>query len=339
MSCHVRHGPARPLKENSHDELTHYSMSNSLNVLGIDVGGSVVKAVLATYAEVVAVSSLGVPRVETRAVTIAKRMEKIRKRNPANVADDLIEGLLAESELRREDISYIASTGEGEMVLRKSGHFYGMTTHARGAHFVFPNVRTVVDMGALYARAIKVDSTGRVLDHKMTGQCASGSGQFIENISRYLGLSIEEVGEVSLTATAPEQPSGICAVLAETDVINMVSRGISTPNIIKGIHLSVATRIVRLLSSLKAESPVVLTGGLGLNKGMVQAIEELLSKSKDKSYEVYTHPDAIYAGALGAALWGGYRYLRLAERRVFAAKASSAPIALGAQAPTTSTVL
>jgi len=67
------------------------------------------------------------------------------------------------------------------------------------------------------------------------------------------------------------------AVLAETDVINMVSRGIATPNIIKGIHLSVATRIVRLLMSLKAESPIVLTGGLGLNKGMVQAVEELLA--------------------------------------------------------------
>ncbi|MFI5202796.1 MAG: BadF/BadG/BcrA/BcrD ATPase family protein, partial [Candidatus Kapaibacterium sp.] len=171
--------------------------------------------------------------------------------------------------------------------------------------------RTVVDMGALYARAIKIDATGRVLDHKMTGQCASGSGQFIENISRYLGLSIEEVGDISLEASNPEQPSGICAVLAETDVINMVSRGISTPNIIKGIHLSVATRIVRLLMSLKAESPIVLTGGLGLNKGMVQAVEELLAKDTKQKYTVLTHPAPIYAGAIGASLWGGYRYFRL----------------------------
>lgn len=115
-------------------------------------------------------------------------------------------------------------------------------------------------MGALYVKAIKINEQGRVLDYKMTGQCASGSGQFIENISRYLGLAIEEVGEISLQSKNPETPSGICAVLAETDVINMVSRGISTPNIIKGIHLSVANRVIRLLSSIKAESPIVLTG-------------------------------------------------------------------------------
>jgi len=95
-------------------------------------------------------------------------------------------------------------------------------------------VNTVVDMGALFVRAIKINEKGKVLDYKMTGQCASGSGQFIENISRYLGLSIEEVGDISLQAETPETPSGICAVLAETDVINMVSRGITTPNIIKG---------------------------------------------------------------------------------------------------------
>src|ERR1035437_10644057 len=161
------------------------------------------------------------------------------------------------------------------MVERKTGHFYGMTTHARGAHSFCAEARTVVDMGALYARAIKIDSTGRVLDHKMTGQCASGSGQFIENISRYLGLSIEEVGDISLQATNPEQPSGICAVLAETDVINMVSRGIKTPDIIKGIHLSIATRVIKLLGALKAESPIILTGGMALNKGMIQAIDEI----------------------------------------------------------------
>lgn len=271
--------------------------------LGIDVGGSVIKAVLTKYSE----DENGAARTRV----VARGMEKIRKRNPVIVANDLMKTVIENYGISQDQVAYVASTGEGEMVEHKSGHFYGMTTHARGAHSFCAEARTVIDMGALYARAIKIDSTGRVLDHKMTGQCASGSGQFIENISRYLGLSIEEVGDISLTAVAPEQPSGICAVLAETDVINMVSRGISTPNIIKGIHLSVANRIVRLLMSLKAESPIVLTGGLGLNKGMVQAIEELLAKDTKQKYTVLTHPAPIYAGAIGASLWGGYRYLRL----------------------------
>jgi benzoyl-CoA reductase subunit D len=168
-------------------------------------------------------------------------------------------------------------------------------------------------MGALFVRAIKVDDKGKVLDYKMTGQCASGSGQFIENISRYLGLAIEEVGDISLQSTSPETPSGICAVLAETDVINMVSRGVATTDIVKGIHLSIANRVVRLLTSLKAESPIVLTGGMAMNKGIVQAVEELSKESKQK-FEFVSHPDSIYAGAIGAALWGGFRYLKLKEK-------------------------
>jgi benzoyl-CoA reductase subunit D len=271
-------------------------MSNKLYTLGIDVGGNYIKAVLMKYGD--------------EQVIIDKRIEKIRKRNPSFLAEELLNLLLERNKLNYEDVVYLASTGEGEMVKRKTGHFYSMTTHSKGGVFLSPGVNTVVDMGALFVRAIKVDQRGKVLDYKMTGQCASGSGQFIENISRYLGLSIEEVGDVSLMAEAPETPSGICAVLAETDVINMVSRGITTPDIIKGIHLSIGNRVVRLLSSLKAKSPIVLTGGMAMNKGMVQAIEELAKESKYE-FEFRTSPDAIYAGALGAALWGGFRYLKL----------------------------
>ena len=271
-------------------------MTHKLYTLGIDVGGSYIKAVLMNYSNE--------PEV------IDKRTEKVRKRNPAVVTEEMIKLLLSKNNLEHDNIAYLASTGEGEMVTHKTGHFYSMTTHAKGGIFLSPGVKTVVDMGALFVRAIKVDERGKVLDYKMTGQCASGSGQFIENISRYLGLAIGEVGDISLKAKNPETPSGICAVLAETDVINMVSRGITTPNIIKGIHLSIANRVVRLLSSLKAESPIILTGGMAMNKGMIQAIEELAMESKYE-FEFRTSPDAVYSGALGAALWGGFRYLKL----------------------------
>jgi len=274
-------------------------MKNSFYTLGIDVGSNFIKLVLVDYSE--------------NPVIVYKQTEKIRKRDPSQLSEEMVQATLAKQGLKYEDIAYIASTGEGDMVKRKRGHFYGMTTHARGAHFLYPDTRTVVDMGALYVRAIKVSEDARVQDYKMTGQCASGSGQFVENISRYLGLSIEEVGEVSLKADNAEVSSGICAVLAETDVINMVSRGISTPNIIKGIHLSIAGRIIKLLSSLKAESPIVLTGGMALNKGMIQAIEEQLAET-GKKFIIKAHPDSGYAGAIGAALWGGFRHLKLKEK-------------------------
>ncbi|HNO71560.1 MAG TPA: benzoyl-CoA reductase subunit D [Bacteroidia bacterium] len=279
-------------------------MEEKTYTMGIDVGSNFIKLVLVDYSD--------------KPKLLDKQTEKIRKRNPSQVAEEMIQALLAKHHLKYEDIAYLASTGEGDLVKRKRGHFYGMTTHAKGANFFFPDAKTIVDMGALYVRAIKISSDARVEDYKMTGQCASGSGQFVENISRYLGLSIEEVGDVSLQANTPEISSGICAVLAETDVINMVSRGITTPNIIKGIHLSIANRIIKLLSSLKAESPIVLTGGMAMNKGMIQAIEEQLKES-GKKFVIKTHSDAIYAGAIGAALWGGYRHFKLKEKQAIIA--------------------
>ena len=283
-------------------------MSETIYTMGIDVGGSYVKGVLITYDHATGQHQL-----------VDKQTEKIRKRNPKEVVIELVDALLDRHNLNYEnDIAYLASTGEGEMVEKKTGHFYSMTTHARGGIYFAPEAKTVVDMGGLYVRAIRVDNRGKVMDYKMTGQCASGSGQFIENISRYLGLAIEEVGPMSLKADNPEVPSGICAVLAETDVINLVSKGLSTANIVKGINLSIAQRVVKLLGGLKAESPIALVGGMGMNEGMIQAIEELAAENKKKNFEFISTPDAIYSGAIGAALWGGFRYYKLKEKQAAA---------------------
>lgn len=280
-------------------------MVNTTYTMGVDVGGSYVKAVLLSYNHHTGNHKL-----------IDKQTEKIRKRNPKEVVVEAVDAILERNKLTYDkDIAYLASTGEGEMVEKKTGHFYSMTSHARGGIHFAPQARTVIDMGALYVRAIKIDQRGKVIDYKMTGQCASGSGQFIENISRYLGLAIEEVGAMSLKADNPEVPSGICAVLAETDVINLVSKGLSTPNIVKGINISIAQRVIKLLGSLRAESPIALVGGMGMNAGMIQAIEELSSESKKNKLEFISHLDSIYSGAIGAALWGGFRYYKLKEKQ------------------------
>ena len=250
---------------------------------------------------------------------LAKRCERIRRREPMALAQEGYDGVLADAGLSKDDVDYIATTGEGENVKFATGHFYSMTTHARGGVFLDPTARAVVDIGALNGRAISVDGRGKVLSYKMTSQCASGSGQFLENIARYLGVAVEEIGPLSCTSKDPEKVSSICAVLAETDVINMVSRGISTPDILKGIHMSMASRIVKLLKVTGVkEGTALLTGGLALDAGLLAAIREDMAAEKVK-VQANSHPDSIYAGAIGAALWGAFRHSRLNELEAAAA--------------------
>ncbi len=274
--------------------------------IGIDIGSGAVKSVLFRHG----------PKGHE---WLAKRCERIRRRDPMSLAEEGRDGVLADASVSPEAVDYIATTGEGENVRFATGHFYSMTTHARGGVFLDPGARAVVDIGALNGRAISIDERGKVLSYKMTSQCASGSGQFLENIARYLGVAVEEIGPLSRTSANPEKVSSICAVLAETDVINMVSRGIATPDILKGIHLSMASRIVKLLKVTGVKGGVALmTGGLALDTGLLAAIQEEMVNEK-VAVEAVSHPDSIYAGAIGAALWGAFRHAKLQELKERAA--------------------
>ena len=265
--------------------------------IGIDIGSGAVKTVLFRDEE-----------------WLAKRCERIRRRDPMELAKQGYDDVLKEASLSPEEISYVATTGEGENVKFATGHFYSMTTHARGGVFLNPAARAVVDIGALNGRAIYIDERGKVLSYKMTSQCASGSGQFLENIARYLGVAVEEIGPLSRSAQNPEKVSSICAVLAETDVINMVSRGIATPDILKGIHISMASRLVKLLKVTGIKSgTVLLSGGLALDEGLLAALQEELVNEKIAGITAVNHLDSIYAGAIGAALWGAFRHQKLKD--------------------------
>jgi benzoyl-CoA reductase subunit D len=268
---------------------------------GIDVGSGAIKTVLfETEGE----------QVDWR----ARRNFKIRQRNPLKLARTAFEELLEETGVEEGQVDYIATTGDGEHVSFATGHFYSMTTHARGAIYLEPGARAVLDIGALHGRAIKINDKGKVLSYRMTSQCASGSGQFLENISRYLGIAQSEIGALSLQANEPETVSSICAVLAETDVINMVSRGITAPNILRGIHLSMAGRLAKLLRVVKAEEGIVfLSGGLALDDGLLGALNDTLTDMKLK-INARNHPDSPFAGAIGAALWGVFRYQKLLDQ-------------------------
>jgi benzoyl-CoA reductase subunit D len=270
---------------------------------GIDVGSSAVKSVVMRDEE-------GSPRILGRARV------KIRGRELREVVRSAFDLALADAGATLGDLDYVATTGEGESFEHATGHFYTMTTHARGGLHLVPEARAALDVGALHGRVIRIDGRGKVLDHRMTSQCASGSGQFLENISRYLGVALDEVGSLSQRADKPEAVSSICAVLAETDVINMVSRGISTPNILKGIHLSMAGRLVKLVKAAKVDGVVVMTGGLAHDAGLMAAMIELAGE-QGMDLDLRAHEDSVYAGAIGAAIWGAFRRRKLrAEARV-----------------------
>jgi benzoyl-CoA reductase subunit D len=268
--------------------------------VGIDVGTSTVKAALF--------------KVENGQSTWLSRFSmRIRQRDPMELSRLAFDQMLEDGKINEKDVDYVATTGEGESIPFHTGHFYSMTTHGRGAIYLDPASRAALDVGALHGRAISIDERGKVLNYKMTSQCASGSGQFLENIARYLGIAQDEIGALSRKSDNPEVVSSICAVLAETDVINMVSRGITAPNILKGIHLSMATRLSALLKSIRmTDGVVMMTGGLALDKGLVAALAEDVANIKDMKTIIRSHPDSIYAGAIGAALWGAYRFDKLA---------------------------
>ena len=265
---------------------------------GIDIGSAVIKVVVMETGD------------EGGERFVAGQGERIRRRDSLAVARSLFDAVLHDAGTPAEALDYVATTGEGEAIPFRTGHFYGMTTHARGGLFLEPDARAVLDMGALHTRAVAMDDRSKVLGYRMTSQCASGSGQFLENIARYLGVSLDEVGALSKQADKPEVCSSICAVLAETDVINMVSRGITLPNILKGIHASMAGRAVRLLVSLGKPSVVLVTGGLANDEGLVAAMNEAAAAQK-LPVEIRRHDQSMLAGAIGAALWGAFRARKL----------------------------
>jgi benzoyl-CoA reductase subunit D len=278
-------------------------MDPTLTTAGVDVGSSSIKvAVLRS-------------RAGEDGQVLATIWQRIRRRNVHEVTRTSVDACCRAAGAALEDLDYIASTGDGDAVPFRTGHFYSMTTHARGAVFLEPEARAALDIGALHARAIRMDPRGKVLAHRMTSQCASGTGQFVENIARYLGVPLEDVGRLSRSAPRGEPVSSICAVLAETDVINMVSRGIETSEILRGIHESIAGRLVGLIRATGAQGVVMITGGLSHDAGLVHQLEALIgAATRGGSPQVIrSSPEAVFAGAFGAALLAARRQAQLAR--------------------------
>lgn len=204
--------------------------------------------------------------------------------------------------LAQEDLAYIATTGFGRYgVSFRDIQITEITSAARGAHFLYPETRTILDVGSQTTRAVASDH-GKVKAFKSNDKCAAGSGMFITRAAKYLEVPLEQVGELSLHATHPQPISSICAVLAESEIINHVSLGVSVEDILRGIHDSLAERAGMLLKRVGMADSVTFIGGVALQAGIVRALQVKLKVK-------VTVPDGCeYACALGAALLGLQRY-------------------------------
>jgi predicted CoA-substrate-specific enzyme activase len=154
--------------------------------------------------------------------------------------------------LQRRQVEYIVATGFGRYgVSFRDIQVTEITTAARGAHFAIPRTTAVLDIGGQCTRAIGITGTGKVKVFKSNDKCAAGSGMFIQRAAKYLEVALEDVGELSLRAIHPQPISSVCAVLAESEIINHVSAGITVPDILRGIHESLADRAGALLKRVE----------------------------------------------------------------------------------------
>jgi predicted CoA-substrate-specific enzyme activase len=204
---------------------------------------------------------------------------------------------LALADLAESDVSYVISTGYGRrMVPFADAQVTEITCHARGAHFLFPETHTVIDIGGQDSKVIRVGPSGRVLDFVMNDKCAAGTGRFLEVMAKALEIKLEEMGERSLQAKHPVTISSTCTVFAESEVVSRIAEGRATDDIVAGLHVAIANRISAMLKRVGVQEQTTMSGGVAKNMGVVRAIEEKIGTRLN----IYQEPQIV--GALGAAL-------------------------------------
>jgi predicted CoA-substrate-specific enzyme activase len=262
-------------------------------VAGIDVGSGTTKAVLVDADGAVHGRAL----LRTRA-----DFEK--------VTGEVLAAARRDAGATDGDVAYVAATGLGRYAVPcRDIQITDLTCGARGAATLCPATRYVLDIGAQCSRAIKLREGGKVKEFHMNEKCAAGSGGFLERAARYLEVELADVGPLSLGAGQPQPISSVCAVLAESEIINHVSEGVGVENILRGIHDSLADRALSLLKRVGLDGEVTLIGGVALQAGMVAAL-------RDKLGVPVKVPDAPqFTTALGAALLGLQRFRKLAATR------------------------
>jgi predicted CoA-substrate-specific enzyme activase len=261
---------------------------------GIDVGSTYTKGVV----------------VDENGTILAKSMNPTGFKLP-EVARKTFENCVATVGLQTGDVDYIVATGIGRhLVDFKDVHVTDLTAAARGAGFLFPSTRTVLDVGGQTMKASRLDADAKVSSFRLNDKCAAGTGAFLEKTARYMGFTTEEIGALLITSKEPVPISGVCAVFAESEVINHLSLGTPPADIMRGSLESLVDRSIQLMRRVKAEAEFTLIGGILRFELMAKSVRYHL-----KSEVNVPEGDMVqYIAAFGAAILGQRRIKKLREQ-------------------------
>ncbi|HOP85917.1 MAG TPA: acyl-CoA dehydratase activase [Syntrophorhabdaceae bacterium] len=244
---------------------------------GVDIGSTMTKVVI--FSDRIEATIIGPTGPEHR-----------------KLANKVMEEALNLAQIRFENLSYIIATGYGRInVPFADRQITEITCHAKGLHSLLPTVKTIVDIGGQDSKGIKIKD-GKVVSFVMNDKCAAGTGRFIEIMADSIGVPLEDMGIISLTAEKAAPISSTCTVFAEHEIINKLASGETIPNLIAGIHESVATRVSAMVKKLTIEQDVAVTGGGAKNIGLVKVLEKKLGCS------IIVPPEPLITGALGASV-------------------------------------
>jgi len=253
---------------------------------GIDIGSTMTKTVVIDEAENITSSVLGSTGAEHR-----------------RLANQVMRQALDRAGLSVDDLSAIVSTGYGRVnVPFADAQLTEITCHARGISKWLPQAKTIIDIGGQDSKGIRVDN-GRVTNFVMNDKCAAGTGRFLEIIAEILGVKIEELASLSLQAQDRVKISNICTAYAAQEIMSFLAEGVPRENIAAGLHNALATRICGMVNRIGIVKDIVVTGGGAKNTALVKEIEAHLGSP------VFTPPEPLISGALGAALIGRQKAL------------------------------
>jgi (R)-2-hydroxyacyl-CoA dehydratese activating ATPase len=217
--------------------------------------------------------------------------------NPKEQAASLLAAALAKQAVSTP--AYLVGTGYGRSNLPfVTKAMTEITCHARGAAYLLPEAKTVIDIGGQDAKAIRIEGNGKVQDFVMNDKCAAGTGRFLQVMANALGLDVAEIGYIEAGAGSQECTiNSMCTVFAESEVIGLVNRGVAREDIIAALYTSIANRVAAMAAAVQPVSPVAFTGGVAQNQALRRKLAARLG------LEVITHEQAIFAGSIGAALY------------------------------------
>ncbi len=217
--------------------------------------------------------------------------------DPVEAAKDGLESLLSKTGVERSEISRFVATGAGRDAIDfVDERITEITCLAAGVHHVCPDCRTIIDIGGQDTKVISLSEDGKVLEFEMNDKCAAGTGRFLEVMASALGVPLDKMGPISLKAEKPALISSVCTVFAESEVVSLVSQGKPLEEILRGVHESIADRVMSLAERIQVRDRVAITGGVAKNVGVVRALEEKLGRK----LFVYDEPQIV--GAIGACV-------------------------------------